>query len=119
MFRTRRLAVYGGLVFAPIANRWHTLVLNKIVLANRRWGTVVARVVVDQTIFAPLATCLFYGTQGMLESRPWSSLQGTQGIKERLEERLIPTVMKQWMVFGPSGFLNVISSTSLIDFKPS
>lgn len=90
-------------MFAPIANRWHTLVLNRIVLENRRWATVFLRVGVDQTLFAPLATCLFYGSQGILESRPWSAsleVDGQQGIKERLGERLVPTVMKQWMVIS-------------------
>lgn len=30
-----------------------------------------------------------------------------QGLKERLSERLWPTVVKQWMLFVPSGFINL------------
>lgn len=33
-FRTRRLAVYGGIIFAPCANRWHAL-LNMIQLRTK------------------------------------------------------------------------------------
>lgn len=36
-YRTQRLMIYGGLVFAPIANRWHT-VLNLIKLRGR-WSS--------------------------------------------------------------------------------
>lgn len=34
-YRTRRLMMYGGIIFAPCANRWHAL-LNMIKL-NGRW----------------------------------------------------------------------------------
>lgn len=34
-YRTRRLAIYGGLIFAPCNNRWHTLVLNRITVRGR------------------------------------------------------------------------------------
>lgn len=33
-YRTRRLMVYGGIIFAPIANRWHAA-LNLIQLRGR------------------------------------------------------------------------------------
>lgn len=34
LYRTQRLAVYGALIFAPIANRWHAL-LNLINLRSK------------------------------------------------------------------------------------
>jgi len=36
-YRTRRLIVYGGIIFAPIANRWHAA-LNLIKLRGR-WSS--------------------------------------------------------------------------------
>lgn len=31
----------------------------------------------------------------------------TEGIYERLEDRLYPTVLKQWLVFGPANLINL------------
>ncbi|GAA5869907.1 hypothetical protein JCM1840_007667 [Sporobolomyces johnsonii] len=107
-YKTRRLIVYGSCCFAPIANRWHFL-LNKIQVGGK-WSTIAARTATDLSIFSPFATCLFYLCQGTFESRPWRTLPSapeTQGIAERLQERLWPTVQKQWAVFGPAQLVNL------------
>lgn len=60
--------------------------------------------------FSPFATCLFYTTQGMFERRPLYTPDvpsAPQGIYERIEERLWPTVQKQWAVFGPANLVNL------------
>ncbi|GAA5924385.1 hypothetical protein JCM1841_001685 [Sporobolomyces salmonicolor] len=107
-YKTRRLVFYGSCCFAPIANRWHFL-LNKIQVGGK-WSTIAARTATDLSIFSPFATCLFYLCQGTFESRPWRthpSAPETQGIFERLQERLWPTVQKQWAVFGPAQLVNL------------
>ncbi|POY74108.1 hypothetical protein BMF94_2920 [Rhodotorula taiwanensis] len=109
-YRTRRLAMYGGLVFAPLSNTWHR-VLNRINLRTRM-STVLARTATDLTVFSPTATCLFYAYQGAWEQRPLHTPSNAgpdapQGIYERLEERLWPTVQKQWAVFGPANLVNL------------
>ena len=76
-------------------------------LAN---AAVLARTATDLTFFSPFATCLFYAAQGTMEARPFRTPaipDAPQGIYERLEERLWPTVQKQWAVFGPANLINL------------
>ncbi|TNY22097.1 hypothetical protein DMC30DRAFT_445592 [Rhodotorula diobovata] len=109
-YKTQRMCLYGGLIWAPISNRWHTLVLNQINLRGRV-KTVLARTVTDLALFSPFATCLFYLSQGAFERRPFrtpsAAPDAPQGIYERLGERLWPTVQKQWAVWGPVNLVNL------------
>ncbi|BGP39105.1 hypothetical protein JCM10449v2_003043 [Rhodotorula kratochvilovae] len=107
-YKTRRMCLYGGLIWAPISNRWH-MVLSKINLKSKV-QTVLARTVTDLAFFSPFATCLFYTSQGAFEGRPFRTPAGAdapQGIYERLEERLWPTVQKQYAVWGPANLINL------------
>ncbi|GAA6012083.1 hypothetical protein JCM10207_005122 [Rhodosporidiobolus poonsookiae] len=118
-WKTRRLVIYGGLIHAPISNRWHW-VLNKINF-ERKIKTVLARTATDLTFFSPFSTCLFYTTQGYFEDRPLlpspapspspspsSPLAPAKlSTYERLEDRLWPTVQKQWALFGPANLVNL------------
>lgn len=75
-----------------------------------RNAAVLARTATDLTFFSPFATCLFYAAQGTMEARPFRTPaipDAPQGIYERLEERLWPTVQKQWAVFGPANLINL------------
>ena len=65
-----------------------------------RNSAVAARVIIDQSIFAPLATTLFIASQGVMDGTP------AAGIRRRLEERIIPTWQKQVMLFGPAQTIN-------------
>ncbi|KAL8290155.1 hypothetical protein RQP46_003094 [Phenoliferia psychrophenolica] len=105
MYRTRRLIMYGSCCFAPVANRWHA-VLNKIQVGGWK-TTAAARILTDGVFFAPFATCFFYACQGLMEGRPLYSTAETQGIKDRLGERLWGTVWKQWAFFGPAQIVNM------------
>lgn len=42
-----------------------------------------------------------------MEGRPWRSTVAIEGTKERLSERLWPTVVKQWMLFGPANLISM------------
>jgi len=42
-----------------------------------------------------------------MEGRPWKSTPQMQGIHERLSERLWPTVLKQWALFGPANLVSL------------
>lgn len=79
---------------------------------DARLAAVLARTATDLTVFSPTATCLFYAYQGAWEQRPLHTPSNAgpdapQGIYERLEERLWPTVQKQWAVFGPANLVNL------------
>lgn len=85
-----------------------------------RPAAVLARTAIDLSFFSPFATCLFYTSQGAFEGRPLRTPavpNAPQGIYERLEERLLPTVQKQWAVWGPvnraSRSLSCVSPSSL------
>ncbi|KAL7337975.1 hypothetical protein BJY59DRAFT_653864, partial [Rhodotorula toruloides] len=110
-YKTRRLMMYGGLIFAPISVRSFTPSVWAIAdpLSPRRTA-VLARTATDLTFFSPFATCLFYVSQGAMEGRPLrtdTTDPSTEGIYERLEDRLFPTVLKQWAVFGPANLINL------------
>ncbi|GAA5823658.1 hypothetical protein JCM11251_000715 [Rhodosporidiobolus azoricus] len=113
-YKTQRLAFYGTFIWAPIANRWHW-VLSRINFESKI-KTVLARTATDLTFFSPFATILFYNGQGLMEGRPFRTPapiagqeedEPVQGIYERLEERLWPTVQKQWALFGPANLINL------------
>ncbi|GAA5994123.1 Mpv17/PMP22 family protein [Rhodotorula paludigena] len=108
-YKTQRMAIYGSMVWAPLSNRWHA-VLNKINLGSKV-KTVVARTVTDLALFSPFATCLFYTCQGLFEGRAFlpgsTDVDAPQCTFERLEERLWPTVQKQWALWGPANIINM------------
>ncbi|GAA5975232.1 hypothetical protein JCM11641_004403 [Rhodosporidiobolus odoratus] len=114
-YKTQRLAFYGSVIWAPLSNRWHW-VLNRISFESKL-KTVLARTLTDLTFFSPFATCLFYSAQGAMEGRPFrtpapkeggeAAGDAPQGVYERLEERLWPTVQKQWALFGPANLINL------------
>ncbi|GAA5855686.1 hypothetical protein JCM8547_001644 [Rhodosporidiobolus lusitaniae] len=111
-YKTQRLAFYGAFCWAPLSNRWHT-VLARINL-NGKIKTTLARTATDLAIFSPFATCLFYSVQGAFEGRsiytPAPTLENPkpqEGVYNRLEERLWPIVQKQWLVFGPANMINL------------
>ncbi|GAA6031059.1 hypothetical protein JCM8097_003984 [Rhodosporidiobolus ruineniae] len=110
--KTGRLAVYGAFCWAPLSNRWHRVLAS--INLNGRVKTTLARTLTDLAIFSPFATCLFYSVQGTFEGRPFRTPavaadggEPPQGIYERLEERLWPTVQKQWLLFGPANIVNL------------
>ncbi|KAI5474735.1 protein of integral membrane protein, Mpv17/PMP22 family [Pseudohyphozyma bogoriensis] len=103
---TMRLAFYGGCCFAPFNNRCHWI-MNRIKLPSKV-KTLASRVSLDALVFAPMSTCLFYTCQGAMEQRPFMANVGdVQCVKERLSERIWPTLWKQWMVFLPAQMINL------------
>lgn len=42
-----------------------------------------------------------------MERRPWQTSPTQQGVRDRIAERLWPTVQKQWAVFGPAQLINL------------
>ncbi|SCZ97793.1 BZ3500_MvSof-1268-A1-R1_Chr7-3g09594 [Microbotryum saponariae] len=115
-YRTKRMMIYGGLFWAPIANRWHA-VLNKVNYGGKL-KTAFTRAIIDATTFAPFACCLFYTSQGLLEGRPWraqaplpttslTSPPPIEGIYERLQDRLWTSTSHSWCLFFPAQIVNM------------
>ncbi|SGY54554.1 BQ5605_C006g03888 [Microbotryum silenes-dioicae] len=128
LYRTKGMLIYGGLFWAPIANRWHA-VLNKAnhggkLKSKSRFQVITfflsafTRAIIDATTFAPFACCLFYTSQGLLEGRPWrthapitttspTSTPPIEGIYERLQDRLWTSTSHSWCLFFPAQIVNI------------
>ncbi|KAK1598346.1 Mpv17/PMP22 family protein [Colletotrichum navitas] len=64
--RTARMALYGGAIFGPIATNWFKFLQNNVVLKNKN-AEILARVVVDQGVFAPVMIGVFLSSMATLE----------------------------------------------------
>ncbi|KAL4805299.1 hypothetical protein BDV18DRAFT_140642 [Aspergillus unguis] len=56
--RTGRMALYGGAAFGPAATLWFGFLQRNIVLKSNK-ATILARVAVDQGLFAPIHLTIF------------------------------------------------------------
>lgn len=84
--RTLRAVFYGGVVFAPIGDRWY-----KLLAAWKPVGGTAARVAADQLLFAPfIGIPLYYSVMSLMEGR---------AVVERVEEKWWPTLKTNWMVW--------------------
>ena len=84
-----------AVVFGPAATQWYKL-LQRIKFSNRN-VTIAARVLTDQTVFASCNLALF------LSSMAW--MEGADP-KQRLNEKYIEALKKNWMVWPPVQTIN-------------
>lgn len=96
--RTLRATVYGGIVFAPIGDRWYkTLAKIKAPksISNDKTDTI-ARVAADQLGFAPfLGVPLYYSMMSLLEFND----NPTQSAVERVKNNWWSTLKVNWCVW--------------------
>ncbi|GKT41671.1 protein sym-1 [Colletotrichum spaethianum] len=64
--RTARMFLYGGAIFGPIATNWFKFLQHNIVLKNKN-AEILARVAVDQGVFAPVMIGVFLSSMATLE----------------------------------------------------
>ncbi|MCJ1403657.1 Protein required for ethanol metabolism [Xylographa trunciseda] len=94
--RTGRMALYGGAVFGPAATTWYKVLQSRINFRSQT-GTIVARVLADQTIFASTNLFVFLSTMAVLEgSDP----------KAKLKSTYVEALKKNWMVWPGVQFVN-------------
>ncbi|EGX89906.1 integral membrane protein, Mpv17/PMP22 family, putative [Cordyceps militaris CM01] len=87
--RTGRMALYGGVVFGPAATTWFNFLSRRITLPNKR-AEILARVAVDQSVFAPTMIGLFLSSMATMEGA---------SAQERLEKTWWPALQTNWMVW--------------------
>ncbi|KAF4125199.1 hypothetical protein GMORB2_4038 [Geosmithia morbida] len=76
--RTGRMALYGGVVFGPIATTWFGFLARRIVVPRSRHLETAARVVVDQSVFAPTMIGVFLSSMAVMEGNsPQKKLEST------------------------------------------
>ncbi|KAK2767714.1 Protein required for ethanol metabolism [Arachnomyces sp. PD_36] len=64
--RTGRMGLYGGCIFGPAATTWFKFLQNNVVLKSTK-ATIAARVVADQTLFAPTNMFMFLSSMAIME----------------------------------------------------
>jgi len=89
MARTGRMALYGGAIFGPAATTWFKFLSTKVNLRNPN-ATIVARVGLDQVVFAPCNLFVFLSTMAAME--------GTSPQK-KLDSTYKSALTKNWMVW--------------------
>ncbi|KAJ9627169.1 Protein required for ethanol metabolism [Taxawa tesnikishii (nom. ined.)] len=88
--RTARMAFYGGCIFGPAATTWFGFLQRRIVFPGRPNTEILARVALDQGVFAGCNLSFFLSTMAVLEgSDP----------KEKLESTYWTALTKNWMVW--------------------
>ncbi|CAD6935094.1 unnamed protein product [Tilletia controversa] len=99
IWRTSRLAIYGGVIFSPIIIQWFK-VLEKIKFQSRA-ATIGTKVAVDQFVAAPNMVVLFFTSTTLMAG---GSLED---VKHKLKESWWSTVKMNWTVWGPVQTVNM------------
>lgn len=91
--RTARAVAYGGIAFAPLGDQWYKF-LARTVIGRTKVTQTVARVAVDQGVFAPfIGIPLYYLAMGLMEGRT------VDDTKQKLARNWWPTLVSNWSVW--------------------
>ncbi|KAJ0330055.1 hypothetical protein COL5a_003888 [Colletotrichum fioriniae] len=83
------MALYGGVIFGPVATTWFKFLQNNIVLKNKN-AEMLARVAVDQGVFAPVMISVFLSSMATLEGG---------SIKEKLDKNYKTALTSNYMLW--------------------
>jgi hypothetical protein len=108
VMRTARSVFYGSCVFSFIGDRWYKI-LSKIHAPGpqlkspflNKAKNAIARMAVDQLIWAPVGIPLYYFVMSLLEMRPLNET------KEKLKKNWWPTLKANWMVWPAFQLVNL------------
>lgn len=89
--RTLRAAIYGGIIFAPIGDKWYRFL--QLINVGSKQINLLARVAIDQLVFAPIAIPVYYVVMGVMESK------SVESVKKSLKEHYTVTLMSNWAVW--------------------
>ncbi|GMK59275.1 hypothetical protein CspeluHIS016_0702900 [Cutaneotrichosporon spelunceum] len=98
--RAVRQAVYGALVLAPLGHNW-LVRLDKVKFANK-WGTLGAKVGLDQLVWGPFIVTAFWTWTGMMEGK------STQQVADLVHFAFPGAYSKCVAVFGPTQIVNFL-----------
>ncbi|OLN86773.1 Protein sym-1 [Colletotrichum chlorophyti] len=87
--RTGRMALYGGVIFGPAATTWFKFLQNNIVLKNKN-AEILARVAVDQGVFAPTFIGVFLSSMAVLEG---------SSVQEKLDKNYKTALTSNYMLW--------------------
>jgi len=92
------MALYGGLIFAPVAVRWYKI-LDRIPVKSRP-VLIATRVGLDQFAFAPVMLSVFFTAQALMDGKSMTDSS------TKLKTTLPTTLMANWTLFIPFQTLN-------------
>ncbi|KKY39229.1 putative mpv17 pmp22 family protein [Diaporthe ampelina] len=87
--RTGRMVLYGGAVFGPAATTWYKFLAKNVNLKSPN-GTILARVALDQGVFAPVFIGVFLSSMATLEGNP---------VKEKLDKNYKTALTSNYMLW--------------------
>lgn len=100
--RTLRAVIYGGIVFAPLGDRWYK-VLAKIKVGLSKVASTAATVALDQAVFAPFVGIpLYYSAMTVMENHPDPAAR----IERKLRDNWWHTLTTNWLVWPAVQALN-------------
>lgn len=88
--RTARMALYGGAVFGPAAATWFKFLSRHVTFPSSPRKTMLARVAVDQGVFAPVFIGVFLSSMAVMEG-------GSP--KEKLGKNYWSALSTNWLVW--------------------
>lgn len=102
-FRTLRAVIYGSIVFAPLGDKWYKL-LPRVKMpkyGHSVFANTVARVAIDQGIFAPfIGIPLYYSAMTAMEGGDGEAM------KKKIKDNWWSTLTTNWMVWPAIQALN-------------
>ncbi|KAG6368490.1 hypothetical protein INS49_002699 [Diaporthe citri] len=87
--RTGRMVLYGGAVFGPAATTWYKFLAKNVNLKSPN-GTILARVALDQGVFAPVFIGVFLSSMATLEGN---------SVKEKLDKNYKTALTSNYMLW--------------------
>lgn len=93
--RTSRAVIYGGIVFAPVGDKWYKL-LNRVRVPyfDSAVAKTVGQVVLDQAVFAPFVGIpMYYSVMTMMEGGDRSD------IERKISDNWWRTLQTNWQVW--------------------
>lgn len=93
--RTLRAVIYGGIIFAPLADKWYKILATvKLPVPNSKLADTVLRVGLDQGVFAPfIGIPLYYSVMTLMEGGDHKTVQ------RKLESNWWNTLYTNWLVW--------------------
>lgn len=94
--RTLRAVIYGGIVFAPLGDKWYKI-LAKVkmpYLSHSKMANTIARVGLDQAVFAPfIGIPMYYSIMTMMEGGDGKA------IETKMRKNWWHTLQTNWLVW--------------------
>ncbi|KAA8499192.1 Protein SYM1 [Porphyridium purpureum] len=98
--RTGKLAAFGACLHGPIGHYWYGFLDRTIMTAAPTSAAAVAtKTAVDQILWAPIFTSVFFGSMKLMDGKP-------DEIVPEIEAKLWPTMLVNWKVWPIAHVIN-------------